>query len=172
MSQRITGIIRQYKRWKNQNPDSWVAHCRAQRTLQGAIHSATLSENAAGQKHPHQYRLKRTDLENFEANLLQNKSAIQTSADFDSLHTIVKESACKGIGELTIYDTAVRLGAFLNLYPDRIYLHAGTRVGANKLVPNLTGAAINKSQLPVPLRNSDLNCYELEDLLCVYKDQF
>ena len=40
----------------------------------------------------------------------------------------------KGIGELTIYDTALRIGFYLDIYPDKVYLHAGTREGAKRLI--------------------------------------
>lgn len=172
MAQSLAYIIKKYKRFKKRYPDSWIAHCQSQQTLPLAIHVASLSQNAAGQKHPHQYRLRKNDLKAFERQLLQSMVVINKAQNFDSLHTIVKQNAPKGIGPLAIYDTAVRIGAFLNLSPDHIYLHAGTREGAKKLIPNLTENTIDKNHLPAPLRNSNLNCYELEDLLCIYKDEF
>ena len=44
------------------------------------------------------------------------------------------------IGDLTVYDISTRIGAFLKLEPNRIYLHAGTRIGARALLP-VTGRA-------------------------------
>ena len=32
-----------------------------------------------------------------------------------------------------VYDTAVRIGAYLNLEPEEVYLHAGTKKGAAAL---------------------------------------
>ena len=51
------------------------------------------------------------------------------------MHDIVSDVAADfhGIGSLTVYDTATRIGAFLKLEPDRVYLHAGTRDGARAL---------------------------------------
>ena len=34
---------------------------------------------------------------------------------------------------LTVYDTALRIGAHLDIMPDRIYLHAGVKEGAKAL---------------------------------------
>ena len=38
-----------------------------------------------------------------------------------------------GIGELYVYDTSFRIGAKLNLFPTKVYLHAGTRRGVRAL---------------------------------------
>jgi hypothetical protein len=74
-----------------------------------------------------------------------------------------------GIGELTVYDTAVRIGARFQLEPDRVYLHAGTRDGAKALL-DVDGPreAIERDELPAQLRV--LSPREIEDLLCIYKD--
>jgi len=37
-----------------------------------------------------------------------------------------------GIGELAIYDTALRIAAKLRFEPAVVFLHAGTRIGANE----------------------------------------
>ena len=37
------------------------------------------------------------------------------------------------LGELTVYDVAHRIGAYLQLEPDVVYLHRGTRIGARYL---------------------------------------
>jgi hypothetical protein len=50
---------------------------------------------------------------------------------FEMIHTAVHP--IPGLGELYVYDTALRIGAKLNLLPDKAYLHAGTRSGARAL---------------------------------------
>jgi hypothetical protein len=52
------------------------------------------------------------------------------------------------------------------LEPDRIYLHAGTREGARAL--GLGGTALSKSELPKAFHR--LSPGEIEDCLCIYKD--
>jgi hypothetical protein len=72
-----------------------------------------------------------------------------------------------GIGELYIYDTSLRIGAKLNLYPKKVYLHAGTRRGARAL-----GLKADTS-LNVPDLPSEFRCllpYEIEDVLCIFKE--
>src|SRR5262249_51982407 len=70
-----------------------------------------------------------------------------------------------GIGELTIYDTALRIGGKLGLEPDVVYLHAGTREGAR--VFGLDGASVPLSKFPPAFRG--LKPREVEDCLCIYK---
>jgi hypothetical protein len=156
-------------RWKSNNPDTCIIHCASQRRLRDAITCAAVSRDNQGKKHPHQYRLKNSVLEAFGDSLLPRQRDIQAVQNFDELIDIVEQCRVSGIGELAIYDTAVRIGAFLNIWPTKIYLHAGARVGAAKLIGNVTSSTINKSQLPATFSNSNLSCYELEDLLCIYK---
>lgn len=170
MSVRHVVIIRQYRIFKGQNPDTWIQHCQNQNNLVDAIHFAALSINMNGKKHPHQYRLQRRHLRSLERNLLRSQIQISNAQDFDMLYRIVEGCRTKGIGDLAIYDTAVRIGAYLGLIPRRIYLHAGTKVGAKKLIGNITSNTLTKNQLPEPFRSSNLSCYELEDLLCIYKN--
>jgi hypothetical protein len=56
-----------------------------------------------------------------------------------------------GIGTLTASDTALRIGGFLKLQPDRVYLHAGTKDGA-KLFGLGDRTSITAADLWVPFR--------------------
>ena len=92
-------------------------------------------------------------------------------SSFEDLFKIISENRIFGFGKLAIYDTALRIGYFLRLYPEQIYLHAGTSKGAKKL-----GIKINKrkkieiSELPKEFHK--LNASEIEDILCIFKDRF
>jgi hypothetical protein len=70
--------------------------------------------------------------------------------------------------ELTVYDTAQRIGAYLGIKPDRIYLHAGARAGARAL--GLRGRAESILRQDLPREFQRLEPYEAEDCLCIYKD--
>lgn len=83
-----------------------------------------------------------------------------------------------GIGELTTYDIAVRIANYLNgnlsnsnILPDKVYLHTGAWVGAKKLFgPNKRlKRVMPHSSFPAPLRNSKLDCDEIESFLCIMK---
>jgi hypothetical protein len=75
-----------------------------------------------------------------------------------------------GIGELYVYDTALRIGVNLGVFPKEVYLHAGTRVGARKLGLDVSKPTVKMSFLPTHLRT--LRPHEVEDVLCIFKDQF
>lgn len=66
-------------------------------------------------------------------NLIKRTNDILKSRSFDELFQIVSECKLKGFGELSIYDTALRIGSYLNIEPDKVYLHAGSRKGAELL---------------------------------------
>jgi hypothetical protein len=73
------------------------------------------------------------------------------------------------VGELMVYDTALRIGAFLKLEPVSVYLHAGTKTGAKALGLTVSGKKnINVTDLPKEFRK--LKPHEIEDCLCIYKD--
>ncbi|MBI4192845.1 MAG: hypothetical protein HY525_20220 [Betaproteobacteria bacterium] len=74
----------------------------------------------------------------------------------------------RGIGELYVYDTALRLGAHLRLLPRQVYLHAGTRRGARALGLDHRAKSLAPTKLPAALRC--LRPYEMEDVLCIYED--
>ena len=169
MNQRLLNIIRHYKKWKLANPDTWVSHCASQATLEAAITQAALSVNDLGKKHPHQYRLQKVHLENFGRSINQARLSLLAANDFTELYEIILSSRVYGVGDLAIYDVAVRVGAFLNILPDQIYLHAGARIGAEALLGRIHAEKIPKSNLPEEFSQSDLGCYELEDILCIYK---
>jgi hypothetical protein len=73
-----------------------------------------------------------------------------------------------GIGELAVYDIAHRIAAFRGKEPSLVYLHRGTCVGARHL--GFTGKTLDPRLLPSSF--SCLTAAEIEDCLCIYKDDF
>ncbi len=73
-----------------------------------------------------------------------------------------------GIGELYIYDTALRLGGHLRLLPREVYLHAGTRRGAQALGLDPRSESVPPHCFRPVLQR--LRPHEIEDVLCIYKD--
>src|SRR5262249_27216325 len=74
-----------------------------------------------------------------------------------------------GIGELTIYDTALRIGAKLDLEPTVVFLHGGTRKGARALGLDWHKEFIARDAFPSEFQ--PLSASEIEDVLCIYKEQ-
>lgn len=140
---------------------------KMQRTLADAIRQAALSRTPSGKRHPHQCRIPGRVLEAAERHLQAAAARIRRAKSFAELHDIVEAEigSLRGIGELAVYDTAHRIGAYLGLEPEAVYLHAGTRVGARAL--DLAGDVVALGALPPALRR--LSAAEIEDCLCIYK---
>jgi len=68
-----------------------------------------------------------------EHNLQARIEDLKKCSNFSQVIKIVEECKVKGFGDLSIYDTAVRIGTYLGIEPDKVYLHAGTRVGIKQL---------------------------------------
>jgi hypothetical protein len=66
-----------------------------------------------------------------------------------------------------VYDIAHRIGAYLGKPPALVYLHRGTKKGAANL--GFRGETLDPAMLPSPF--SRLTPSEIEDCLCIYKDE-
>jgi len=110
-------------------------------------------------------------LEEAKIHLLEAVEELRKSRNFEELIKVVerKIGGIKGIGALTVYDTAHRIGAYLGVEPERVYLHAGTREGAKVLGLQWRERTIDLEELPKPLQQ--LRPYEVEDLLCLYRQE-
>jgi len=107
-----------------------------QKTLGEAIKAAALSENLNGKRHSHQRRIPFLVLHDASEKLLAKQNKLKGCCNFDQLFGIIEKTVGNiyGIGELTVYDITNRIGSFLGLRPEYIYLHAGTRVGCTEIV--------------------------------------
>ncbi len=137
--------------------------------------------DASGRCHDHQYRIYRPVKEQFLNDLRENSTEIQNSANFEELYDNI-ERFCKisGIGELAVYDSAMRLGAFLEKHkggsfkPHEVFLHNGAMKGAKKLFRQ---GEIAKLCNRMPLFAfakcfPNKEAWEVEEILCIYKDNF
>jgi hypothetical protein len=173
LNAKLKRLIHLYRDFRKSDPDTWLSDCGSQDSLDRAIKMAALARNNANKKHPHQYRIPNNKLNNLAVCILSKKKDLKRAKKFDQILSIVESCRKKGIGELVCYDTAHRIGVYLNIYPDKIYLHAGTRIGAcNLLERNISDSSIEKEELPSLLQESELSISELEDFLCIYKSNF
>ena len=137
--------------------------------------------DASGRCHDHQYRIYRPAKDQFLNDLRKNSAAIQNSANFEELYENIERFSKKsGIGELAVYDTAMRLGAFLEKHkggsfkPQKVFLHNGAMKGAKVL--------FGRRLLVRPCSRMPLSAFaelfpqkeawEVEEILCIYKDNF
>lgn len=137
-----------------------------------AVSAAALCQLPSGKRHPHQRRIPRAALDESRQRLLMNLDAIRACSSFDELYEFVERliRPIPMIGELTVYDTSLRIGARFGLEPELVYLHAGTRVGARRLGLNWRARALDRDSLPPALRA--LTAHEIEDVLCIYEEWF
>lgn len=142
---------------------------RRQLTVDLAIERAALAINSNGKRYSHQRRLKKATLERARKALMMNSEAIAKLESFDNLFSLFEAilEPISGIGELYIYDTCLRIGAKLGLLPTKVYLHAGTRVGAEALGFDGKAKTIDVSALPPGFQQ--LEPHEIEDVLCIFK---
>ena len=142
-----------------------------QPTLEKTISVAALALSPSGKRLPHQQRIPRAVLEQARTALMANIERLASIKTFDDLHAEIDSITRQipGIGELYVYDTALRIGAKLGLEPLHVYVHAGVREGVRNLGLDPGLARIPISELPAQLQA--LQPYEIEDVLCIYKDQ-
>jgi hypothetical protein len=140
-------------------------------SLEEAINAVADARKETGALFNHQRHLEQSTVEEVRRALLANRDAIARVADFDELIGLVERliGRIRGAKEMYIYDAALRLGAYLKKLPERVYLHRGTRLGAEALGVSVAGRSwIAVEELPAAFRV--LKAYEIEDVLCSYKD--
>jgi hypothetical protein len=165
----IEQIVEEYQRDHQQRAHRerrWFSH---QRSLPEVIENAALARSPSGKRLAHQRRIPGRVLQESCDRLLAISDRLQQATSFEELHHIVASAilTIEGIGALTVYDTALRIGSYLRLEPKKIFLHAGTLRGARALGLAATGEFLEPTDLPTEF--STLRPFEMEDILCIYK---
>jgi hypothetical protein len=142
---------------------------RAQPRLSEAIRVAAMAVLPDGVMDNHQHRVGRRRCAKAAARLLARAGQIEACTTFHDLLKVVTEvtEPVDRFGPLACYDTSIRIGAFLNLRPDRVYLHCGTKEGAKALGLDVRGDYLEITTLPRELRS--LAPEDIENLLCLCK---
>jgi hypothetical protein len=161
--------------YKENHRDNHITHCCNQEGLSNAISIAAKSIDQQGKIHSHQRRIGRKNLEIFAEKLMCKELEISRANTFDEILEIVESVKLTGIGKLVYYDTAERIGYYKNCFPEKIYLHAGTRTGIRNFLGDkkIRGKKfIHLSELPNELQSLNLNASEWENIFCIYKKSF
>jgi hypothetical protein len=168
-SRDLRAIVQHYCVHYREAANNELQYFHNQSSLQSAIEKAALATRADGKRFSHQCRIPRESLERVSDHLLSIKNAIRQVRNFESLHRLIDRtiSSIPMVGELMIYDTSIRIGAWLELQPRAVYLHAGTRIGAKAIGLDPKRSTIALRELPASLRV--LRPQEVEDVLCIYK---
>ena len=159
----VDDYIQSYRPHDEEERKNWINRA----CLGDAVRAAALSTLLNGKRHPHQYRIPGEALQRAREALVEiDFSAFRSFEELhESIERSIKSPAIKGIGELTVYDIAHRIGMFLDIAPEFVYLHSGTRDGARAL--GLTGDKLQFDQLPSAFQR--LTPAEIENCLCIYK---
>lgn len=137
--------------------------------------------------HPHQRHIGAEGCREFAAELKRHAEKIKQRPDFEKLLLLI-ESICKrkklreledggnrkrknGFCVVGQYDVALRLGYNLNRKPNRVFVHKGSREGADalhlkaeKIVKGSRHRCLIRDQIPDELKQ--LSSHEIEDFLC------
>jgi hypothetical protein len=169
---RFEAAARHYIQHHRPRLGSLLKHFAQQASLYDAIAYAALGLDERGKRHPHQRRLSKDALVRAQDALLARRELLGSCTDFAALHNMVERVAGQidGIGELYCYDIALRIGAYLRIFPEEVYLHRGAKDGAKALGYDTDRDALRMGELSDSVQ--ELEPYEIEDLLCIYKNQF
>lgn len=133
----LEGLVFDFKwRFPRDRRDMVVEYCREAYLLSQAVDRACASRTSpeiGGKMHNHQSRVPEAVRRAFAESILEVKGIRRQSPDFDSLFDLLEARAVPGIGPVTLYDVATRVGAFLGVEPTSLYLHAGVRQGVRAL---------------------------------------
>jgi hypothetical protein len=169
--------------WRREHPESRVCRfkddipdwCKEADSGLLALKRAALARRPNGKLHNHQAK-QSPYLESWFNNLAEQYNDLLLSESFDQLHMKMQVISfhTKGIGNMAVYDTAVRFGAWLDLDPEMLYLHAGVAMGLHALYEaalmkeDKSGYySVNLDELPYPLNEGRADL--VEDFLCTYR---
>lgn len=110
---RIVGI---FKRFLNNGGgkrySAIQAYYRKLQNIGAAIKEACSFHNDEKTLEPHQYRIRKEAMKDFFNNVNNVKGAVSNCKNFKELYDLINKNRPKFIGELAVYDAALRIGAF------------------------------------------------------------
>jgi hypothetical protein len=144
----------------------WFA---AQPSFNDVLIQAVHASDRRGKRLSHQRRLLRHVIPAAYSLLTTIRTSLESAATFDDLFALVDGAlgSIPGSGDLYSYDTALRIGAYMRLYPTRVFLQTGALEGARKISTSYRSRSVPLSKFPEPYHA--LAPFEMENLLCVAK---
>lgn len=182
--------------------DQVIKYCKKSKNYAQAVRRAVEARDKNGKHHNHQSKVDITARRKLGSKMCSKKfvrfvkallARQDTAPDwalpsrFDAFHDAIDDIKPKGIGPVTVYDVAVRVGAYLGIEPRSVYLHAGVRQGVKalaeallRLEPNAPDAIALSTRtldkmIPVsffPSTWREFKADDIEDMLCTYREVF
>jgi hypothetical protein len=165
----VSDLVEIYRRQNAPQIDGYLRYFRELNSVEKAICDAC--HGRKGTIHPHQHLVGKVRLEAAKVLLLAKSRELTDASSFEEILAIVEAARRQihGFGELAVYDTSLRISAFLEKLPMVVYLHAGTKVGCRALGVSTRGGKVEMSRLPPAIQT--LMPYQAEDFLCIYKEE-
>lgn len=165
----IPAVVAHYQAYCQKRAAAGYRFYGSRPSLEAVVKIAAFAQNPKGKRDGHQCRLTKKALK--EAYRRLQRVDLRACTTFHQLFTEIEEQIGQitGIGPLMVYDTALRIGAFLELEPEKVYLHRGSRDGARAIGLGKGKDTLEVSELPRPFHR--LRPREIEDCLCIYKKE-
>lgn len=144
----------------------WFA---SQPSFDDVLFEAVHARDRRGKRLSHQRRLLRDVIPTAYKLLGTIRASLQSASTFDDLFALIDGAlgSIPGSGDLYAYDTALRIGAYMRLYPTRVFLQTGALDGARKISTSYKSRSVPLAKFPEPYHS--LAPFEMENLLCVAK---
>lgn len=165
-------ILRDYDSRHAGNEAAELEWYAGQPSFAAAIELAGRAIDRFGKRSAHQCLIRKEAIPAATAALLNCERELAVAASFHDLLRVVERAVLPifGIGPLYSYDAALRIGSHRQLFPDRVYLHAGTTLGARVLGAPRGRKWLFPSELPEEL--SGRAPHEVENIFCIYAGAF
>jgi len=156
--------------------DDIPAMCAKATSFEEAVWIACESRRRSGKMHSHQTKVTKDARRALGHGMIDLWSSFPDALDaitFDKFHDDIWDIRPQGIGPLTVYDVAVRVGAYLGIEPKSLYLHTGARQGWDAMWGERRDAGVYDGRVSPnywPPALLQLSADMAEDFLCTYRD--
>lgn len=162
-------IVRHYIRFRRIKLHEELDWFASRPSFQDMLDEAVHARDKWGKRLSHQRRLLKHVIPTAYALLKAKSGRLQRAGDFDDLFGVIDGTLgpIPNSGDLYAYDIALRIGAYLMLYPTRVYLQTGAMTGARKISRTYRARSV-----PLALFPAGYHClapFEMENLLCCNK---
>jgi len=170
-SAELKSLVAEFRKKHRCNSSREASFFRSMPSLGLAIHHVALAIDGNDRCFDHQFHITQPARRKAKQVLEQIEQEMMACKSFHSLHSLFLRylTPIRGLGEMYIYDAALRMGAYLRLNPAYVYLHRGTRVGAKALGLAVNRPYLEKAELPNDLQV--LSADNIETFLCIYRNQ-